>query len=231
MRQLVAALLVSAAATAAARAQQVTFLDPPVAPAAPTANQPVSARVHVIACADIPIAVERTGTVIALRYVEDNCPIIPIPTNESVALGPLPAGTYELRIFEVGDTAHPRLDDAAIFTVAPAPCEGLCLLGGRFTVTAEWTTRDGATGVGHPVPLGDATGAFWFFEDENLEVMVKMLDACSYNQQHWFFAAGLTDVRVVLHVRDELTGAEQTYENPQRTPFQPLQDTAAFGCS
>jgi len=35
---------------------------------------------------------------------------------------------------------------------------------------------------------------------------------------------------VKITVTDTHTGATQTYENPQSTPFQPIQDTAAFLC-
>jgi len=71
MRQLALALLAACALAAAAGAQSVNVVlaSPPVVPAAPTADQPVHASVHVVSCADIPIAVERLGSTINLRYV------------------------------------------------------------------------------------------------------------------------------------------------------------------
>src|SRR5205807_4105842 len=42
------------------------------------------------------------------------------------------------------------------------------------------------------------------------------------------FAGGLTDVNVVLTVRDTVTGTTRTYTNPSGTAFQPIQDTDAF---
>jgi hypothetical protein len=46
--------------------------------------------------------------------------------------------------------------------------------------------------------------------------------------RYWVFAGGLTDVRVWMNVTDTLRGAGKSYENPQGTPFQPIQDTNAF---
>lgn len=117
----------------------------------------------------------------------------------------------------------------------PAPCvetaSTLCLGDeGSFRVTATWSTTAGDSGVGHLRPLTADTGAFWFFDEANLELIVKVLAACPVNGHHWVFAAGLTDVAVTLVVDDTATGARRTYTNPQSTPFQPIQDTAAFPC-
>jgi hypothetical protein len=117
----------------------------------------------------------------------------------------------------------------------PEPCApsatALCLgPGGRFRVTAAWSTAAGDAGSGSTRPLTADTGAFWFFDAANLEIVVKVLAACPVNGRHWVFAAGLTDVAVTLVVDDTVTGARRTYTNPQATPFQPIQDTAAFEC-
>ncbi|MDY7092550.1 MAG: carboxypeptidase regulatory-like domain-containing protein [Acidobacteriota bacterium] len=107
----------------------------------------------------------------------------------------------------------------------------LCLNSGRFAVEARWTTREGETGPGVAVnlPQADDSGYFWFFEEDNAEVLVKVLDGCgtSFNS-FWVFAAGLTNVEVVLTVTDTVSTQQRTYTNPLRTPFQPIQDTRAF---
>ncbi|HEV8239752.1 MAG TPA: hypothetical protein VGS57_10315 [Thermoanaerobaculia bacterium] len=242
LRPLVFACLCQLAIAAAALAQtvNVTLHDPPTVPAHPTADQPVSASVQVLACDQIPIGVERVGQVIGLRYVNKNCPIIPIPTDETVPLGTLAEGTYILRVLEVSNPAQPRIDDEAIFTVAatecPPPADGvlgpqLCLHGGRFSVQVEWTHDPGQVhGFGIPVKLSSDSGAFWFFSDTNYELMVKTLDACGFNDHLWFFAAGLTDVEVDIVVTDNQTGAQRRYHNPIGHSFQPITDTSAFVC-
>jgi len=115
---------------------------------------------------------------------------------------------------------------AALVEVS-CPAGALCLQGGRFEVRAAWeTTTD--TGVGHPVALTSDSGYFWFFDDANIEVVVKVLAACPVNSRYWVFAAGLTNVEVELEVTDTLTGATRTYFNPLNTAYQPIQDTNAF---
>jgi Tol biopolymer transport system component len=114
----------------------------------------------------------------------------------------------------------------------PIPCVAdsttLCLSQGRFRVVATWRTPAGTSGVGQAEGLTGDTGYFWFFQQENVEVVLKVLDACAAFDRFWVFAAGLTNVAVDLIVTDTLAGVERIYRNPQRTAFQPIQDTAAF---
>jgi len=104
--------------------------------------------------------------------------------------------------------------------------DSLCLLDGRFQVTAEWSTADGQAGIGTPIPDTDATGYMWFFSPGNIELAVKALDGRSINNAFWVFAAGLTDVDYRLTVLDN-SGVSRTYKNPDR-PFCGLGDTSAF---
>ena len=242
LRSLVLVCLCQLALAAAARAQtvNVTLNDPPTVPAAPTADLPVSASVHILACDQIPIGVERIGQVINLRYVNKNCPVIPIPSDDTVPLGALEEGGYILRVLEVSNPAQPRLDDEAIFTVGPAACPppqvgplgpALCLGGGRFSVMVEWSINPGPVdGFGIPVKLSSDSGAFWFFNAANYELMVKVLDGCGVNNKMWFFAAGLTDVGVDITVTDHLTNTQRHYETAIGRPFPPITDTSAFAC-
>ena len=100
---------------------------------------------------------------------------------------------------------------------AAGPCtpgdHTLCLNGGRFAVTAHWTKTDGSNGDGTVVGLTDDSGYFWFFDSANIEVTVKVLDACAINGAHWVFAAGLTNVQVDLKVVDTSTGV--TYDEAE----------------
>ena len=108
----------------------------------------------------------------------------------------------------------------------------LCLHHSRFAVQAAWRTQQGTTGLGIALPATDDAGSFYFFSASNLEVTVKVVDACAFIHKFWLFASGLTNVGVDLTVTDTLTGQVQTYHNPAGTPFQPIEDTGAFGsCS
>jgi virginiamycin B lyase len=108
----------------------------------------------------------------------------------------------------------------------------LCLNNGRFQARAQWITQQGSSGSGQAVALTENSGYFWFFSDNNVELLVKVLNGCDINSRFWTFAGGLTNVRVVMTVADMQTGTVRTYTNPQGTAFQAIEDTAAFdGCS
>ena len=104
----------------------------------------------------------------------------------------------------------------------------MCLADNRFAVSTTWRTSDGNSGNGQAVRLTADTGYFTFFSASNVEAVVKVLNACGLNQKYWVFAGGLTNVNVVLTVRDTKTGTVKSYTNPQSTAFQPIQDTSAF---
>jgi CSLREA domain-containing protein len=120
--------------------------------------------------------------------------------------------------------------DIGAFEVTAACVAGgnsLCLNNGRFKVTANWRTST-ANGAGTAVTLTGESGYFWFFDPGNVEVVVKVLNACGVNNRYWVFAAGLTDQRVDLTVTDTQTGQVKTYTNPLGTTFRTITDTGAF---
>ena len=106
----------------------------------------------------------------------------------------------------------------------------LCLNNGRFRVQATYTTPAAATGPGMAVTQTTDTGLFWFFSANNIEVIIKVVNACAFPgaPRYWVFAGGLTNVQVVLTVTDTQNGTTRTYTNPQNTAFAPIQDTDAF---
>jgi hypothetical protein len=116
-------------------------------------------------------------------------------------------------------------------TACAADATHLCLAGGRFRVGATWKAANGQTGAAMAVPVTADTGTFWFFAASNLEMILKVLDACPLNSRFWVFAGGLTNVDTTIEVTDTMTGTTKTYHNPQGTAFRPIQDTGAFaGC-
>jgi hypothetical protein len=112
-----------------------------------------------------------------------------------------------------GDIVSRQIQVAA----APPPSQRtLALLGGRFSVGVSWhDPGSGAAGYGRAVPGADPTGAFWFFDPSNLELVVKALDGRGLNRHFWFFYGALSDVEYWITVTDTATGAVQTYYNPQ----------------
>ena len=99
------------------------------------------------------------------------------------------------------------------------PCEAgddiLCLGGGRFEVEVDFTDpRTGAAGRGNALPLTADTGSFWFFGSDNLELMVKVLDARVVNGHFWVYTGGLSDVAYTVTITDRETGQSKEYRNP-----------------
>jgi hypothetical protein len=103
----------------------------------------------------------------------------------------------------------------------------LCLNGGRFKVQATWNTGT-ASGVAQALSSTGDSGQFWFFGPDNVELTVKVLNACSFNDHYWVFASGLTNVEVLLSVTDTHSGRVRQYFNPRGKAFAPVQDVSAF---
>jgi hypothetical protein len=117
---------------------------------------------------------------------------------------------------------------ANAFACFPSPAT-LCLQNGRFEAAATFRTPGATTSdSAHAVALTDQSGYFWFFGPENVEVTLKVLNACP--SAYWVFASGMTNVAVEITVTDRVNGSQRKYSNPQGTPFTPIQDTNAFVC-
>lgn len=132
-----------------------------------------------------------------------------------------------------GKSLRVHFDDAFFRPGACAPsATSLCLQNGRFEVLAYWTLPDHTEGIGNAVPYagGDDSGGFWFFGPANLELDVKVLNACipGLGNHYWVFAAGLTNVQTQIVVTDTLTGQSKVYDSPQGQVFRTITDTSAF---
>jgi hypothetical protein len=121
-----------------------------------------------------------------------------------------------------------RLDPTPSATSCTPSATVMCLNNNRFQVQATFDTTTGQSGQAQAVKLTDETGYLWFFSSVNIEVVLKVINACSFNNRYWVYSAGLTDVHVVLTVTDTQTGAVRTYTNPQGRAFQPILDSSAF---
>ncbi len=105
----------------------------------------------------------------------------------------------------------------------------LCLQNGRFEVTLEWSTADGAAGTGLvPRPATTDSGLFYFFDPGNWETLVKVLDGCAFNGHHWVLAASATDLGLEFTVRDTATETIRKYVKNPGKPASALVDVAAF---
>ncbi|NJL28320.1 MAG: vanadium-dependent haloperoxidase [Thermoanaerobaculia bacterium] len=116
-------------------------------------------------------------------------------------------------------------------TCAPSGSR-LCLGGGRFAAEVDWRTQpandDAATGIGFATPITRDSGGFWFFDEDNTEIIVKVLDACDTENRFWVFAGGATNVEYVLRVTDTRSGETRTYYNPLDHMAGAVLDSEAF---
>jgi hypothetical protein len=88
----------------------------------------------------------------------------------------------------------------------------LCLLNRRFALTMTWHNQfDGTGGVGGAVPVSSLTGAFYFTDKSDLELVAKMID---FGDRIAVFYGALSDLEYDLTVRDTRTGVAKTYHNP-----------------
>ena len=156
----------------------------------------------------------------------------PANATSSIVADLVPGITYRFAVeARNGSFASERTPTAAATTwfSEDARCDDgdvLCL--GSFEVEVEWEAGDGTTGSGAAERLTGRSGDFWFFEPDNVEMVVKVLDGCALNGHLWVFAAGLTDLQVTMTVRDLSSGKVRNWSNPRGTPFEPILDKEAF---
>jgi hypothetical protein len=103
----------------------------------------------------------------------------------------------------------------------------LPLQNGRFEARVHWIDHAGHSGEGQAVPLSNDSGYFWFFGEDNVEVMVKVLDGREVNGNFWVFNGSLSDVVYTLTVTDTVTGRVSTYAN-RPGQLASFADTQAF---
>ena len=150
------------------------------------------------------------------------------PSNSVSALALSPSGDFAY----VGLGAY-LFDAVNVYRIDDGLCraswDGLCLGGDRFRAELEWRDFEGNTGTAQPLldNVGDS-GVFWFFDADNWEMQLKVLDACDLNERFWVFAASTTEVEFTLRLTDVVTGVTKTYFNPLGNSAGAITDTDAF---
>lgn len=119
-------------------------------------------------------------------------------------------------------------DQEAAGACVPGP-NVLCLGDdGRFKVEVTWADFAGQTGVGTKVTESADSGLFWFFDANNWEMLVKVIDGCSLNNHFWVFAAATTNVSYTLTVTDTQSNTRAVYPNPLGISSPAITDTGAL---
>ena len=147
-------------------------------------------------------------------------------TCNGLAAGGLAEGPcrYDPDFVIPGLDGRVRLRDRCV----PGP-QTLCLGDGdRFRVEIGWTDFQGQTGPGRAAGLAtEDTGSFWFFNPDNIEMVVKALDGRQNNDHLWIFYGSLTNVEFEMTVTDTQSSLTKVYTNPPGN-FASVGDTLAF---
>jgi plastocyanin len=144
---------------------------------------------------------------------------------------------YQFQVRALGGgnpSAFSNIADGSTNAV-PAACVAnantLCLGdNGRFQVQVSYSSSAGsgnATAV--PLSANPDSGLLYFFGADNIEMLVKVLNACTapFNT-YWVFFAATTNVQFTTTVIDTTNGATRTYFNPLNQSAAPIQDTSGF---
>ncbi len=134
-------------------------------------------------------------------------------------------GSYHVNIScDVADRVLPASGSQAVY-------DGRihALQQGRFQIWATWRDFALNTGFGTFVPMGSAdSGVMWFFAPNNWEVLIKVIDACSFNNRFWVFYAATTNVEFIINVLDTETDTLKQYPNALGVSAPAITDTNAF---
>ncbi|MCK6682196.1 MAG: hypothetical protein L6R30_07220 [Thermoanaerobaculia bacterium] len=106
----------------------------------------------------------------------------------------------------------------------------LCLVNGRFRVTARYRDYSSQTGTGKAISLTSDTGYFWFFSASNVEVVLKLVSFCGTESNvNAVYANGLTDLGIEIEVTDTVSGVTARYTNALGRDFELIRD-GPFSC-
>ena len=102
---------------------------------------------------------------------------------------------------------------------------------GGYEVSLCYETAEGLVGEGRGgIWASGQSGLLWFFDRDNAEALVKVLDGCSYNGRRWVFVAPVTDLAFNLHVTSQ-DGRQWTHRNRLGMTAAARSDTSAFDCA
>jgi plastocyanin len=159
------------------------------------------------------------------------------PTASFTVTGLAPATVYAFQVRAENASGNSAFSNQAVASTdaTPAPCptdpQTLCLgSGGRFQVRVAFVSKSqsgNATAV--PLATNPSSGLFYFFDASNIEMLIKVLNACAppFNR-YWVFLAATTNVQFTVTVTDTTTGQVQTYYNALDKTALPVEDTSAF---
>jgi plastocyanin len=164
-------------------------------------------------------------------------PLLPHATDNLTVSGLTPATSYAFRVrAENAAGSSPFTPEADTTTPPPpGPCVAdahtLCIgASGRFRVAVHFASaQQSGEATGVPLASNPDSGLFYFFSPDNIEMLIKVLNACAPPfDAYWVFFAATTNVQFTVSVTDTVSGLTRTYNNLLNQAAAPVQDTGAF---
>ena len=128
-----------------------------------------------------------------------------------------------------GPTPYPEPPSGAGYTDCRPAATPLVFEDG-YEVSMCYETPDGDVGEAKAgIWSSGESGLLWFFNRDNAEVLVKVLDGCRLGGHRWAFVAPVTDLAFNLHIRDSV-GRYWSHHNRQGDTAATRTDNFAFKC-
>ena len=166
---------------------------------------------------------------------------LPANTTSADVTGLDPGGRYDFRVRAYNRAGGANSDivtvvlQAAEFTdCVPSAPQISFGHGYNVSMCIEYD-KEGETVQADAVDYGlgsRESGLLYFFDRDNSEVLIKVLDACSVNGHRWVFVAPVTTLAFNLYVDETATGERWTHRNPRGgSTATTKSDITAFPCS
>jgi plastocyanin len=212
---------------------------PSTPPAAPTNLTATAQSASEIDLAWTDNANNETGFTVESRsptgtYQEIGTVAANVTTFAVTALDPARLFFFRVRATGSGSTFSAYSNEASEATEAvPGTCTAgpttICI-NNRFKIEVSWrTATDSGQGQAVIVPSAPNSGLFYFFGADNIEMLIKVLNACVPPFNHyWVYFAATTNEEFTTTVTDTQSGKVKVYFNPLNTSAPPVQDVNAF---
>lgn len=153
--------------------------------------------------------------------------------------GTAASGTWNLCVGDSVGGDSGTIDGWTLHLIMTPCADGeynLCLLHNnlgtaQFSVTMDYLATSGGNWEhGRSVGISDQAGYFYFTNPANMEILVKMIDACTVTNSYWIFVSGLTDRGIGVRVERVGLGSGVIYGNNLGDNFTLVKDFTSFTC-
>jgi hypothetical protein len=208
-----------------------------IEPERPTSTDPIRITVTVLHPFDPQLtSFGMQGKRVRFEYLDraDSPSNPPKTWTAEAVVGPLPAGLYAVELVS-GSPGFPGDEPPHVIPIAIShqtfevsqggdglsfPPSGGSVFG--VSLNFEFPSGSGHFETAHGVQLTRDSGFFWFFDESNIEVTIKILDGRGVNGKYWIFLSSMTDLKFIATITHCPTNPQigapcfsKTYESTQ----------------